>query len=181
MTTTDFNGRGKWSESAIVRRYARYVLQEKVSPRLKIASNRSHKGDETWLYPAVEAVIDGVGAGDVACAVICIELIEEDATMPFGRTLKANAARALRQREHLLKPVHSARLRTRIFELLVKGNVPREYREYAKLLRSLGLGPYWEQLDEINPKNQHVRKWIRYFRQHAGAEPKSSEVGEVDC
>ena len=48
--------------------------------------------------------------------------------------------------------------------MLVASQVPREYREYAKLLRRIGLGDGWpdarRRVDEANP---YVMRYVNYF------------------
>ena len=48
--------------------------------------------------------------------------------------------------------------------MLVANQVPREYREYAKLLRRIGLGDGWpdarSRVDEANP---YVMRYVNYF------------------
>ena len=89
--------------------------------------------------------------------------------MPFGRILKSNAARALRRAG--LSEQQVFRLRRRIVDMLLHGNTPREYREYAKLLRKIGLEERWAELESANQSNPHVKRWCEYFTRHAGSEP----------
>ena len=48
--------------------------------------------------------------------------------------------------------------------MLVAGQVPHEYHEYAKLLRRIGLGETWaaarSRVDEGNP---YVMRYVNYF------------------
>lgn len=48
--------------------------------------------------------------------------------------------------------------------MLVAGQVPHEYHEYAKLLRRIGLGEAWAaarlRVDEGNP---YVMRYVNYF------------------
>jgi hypothetical protein len=45
----------------------------------------------------MDAVVEGIRAGDPACSTIGVEFIEEDGKFPFGANLKSRTARALRQ------------------------------------------------------------------------------------
>ena len=59
---------------------------------------REHReGQSRWVYPVMDAVIEGIERGDKASIAIGIDFVEEDARFPFGKTLKSNTARALRQ------------------------------------------------------------------------------------
>jgi hypothetical protein len=56
------------------------------------------------------------------------------------------------------------RIRLRLVSMLLAGNVPHEYKEYAKLLKKLGLESYRENLEErINRSNQYVMKYFNYL------------------
>ena len=52
--------------------------------------------------------------------------------------------------------------------MLVASQVPREYREYAKLLRRIGLGDGWpdarSRVDEASP---YVMRFVNYFDRFA--------------
>ena len=110
----------------------------------------------------MEPVIEGIRDGDPACVELGVEFIESTHRQPFGRILHARVARALRQAA--LNPEHIARLRARILAMLVSGQVPHEYHDYAKLLRRIGLGEGWmaarEQVDE---SNTYVMRYVQYF------------------
>ena len=48
--------------------------------------------------------------------------------------------------------------------MLLTGNVPHEYKEYAKLLKKVGLENYRDKLEEsINRSNQYVMKYFNYL------------------
>ena len=102
---------------------------------------------------------------DRVCKIIGVELVEENRTMPFGRILKSNTARALRRTS--LDNNLQARLKNRIIGMLIKGKVPREYKEYAKLLRKIGIDRYdWQIIERHFPQdNIYTMKYYRYFKE----------------
>ncbi len=116
-----------------------------------------------WVYPVMDRVIEGINAGDGACVVLGIEFIEEDAGFPFGRILKANAARALRRAT--LTEEQKARVRRRVLRMLREGYVPREYEQYAKLLVRVGVNE--DELRAVGPHlkrgDARVRRFYDYF------------------
>jgi len=120
-------------------------------------------------------VIEGIVAGDSACIEIGIDFLEPRLVLPFGRSLHATTARALRRAA--LSSWQADRLRSRIYGMLQEGWVPAEFREYAKLLRRIGLGPEWPsvraRVDEANP---HVMRYVRYFETHAAETPTGARV-----
>jgi len=111
----------------------------------------------------MDMVIKGIEAGDVACMTIGVEFIEEDKKFPFGRTLKSNTARALR-RMHL-PPNLVARIQGRVLKMLIAGNTPSEYHEYAKLLRKIGFERLWLEVEAGVPRsNKYAMRYFEYFR-----------------
>jgi len=145
MEIIDYNGEGRWSLQGIKERYAAYARQSKVSPPLDLKPNEHEERNRRWIYPVMFQVIEGIEKGDKACIAIGVEFIEEDERFSFGRIIKSNTARALRRAE--LTSEQAERIRSRVVQMLIAEHVPREYREYAKLLRKVGLGDWWFSLN----------------------------------
>lgn len=159
MDLIDYNGEGDWSRSSILERYARYAERMRVTPRDLSPCEHTERG-RRWIYPVMENVIAGIEAGDPACIAIGIEFIEQDASFPFGKILKSNTARALRRAS--LTEAQQHRIRKRVLEMLRRGNVPHELREYAKLLKKIGVGA--DDLGDIDESNEHVARYRRYLK-----------------
>jgi hypothetical protein len=120
-----------------------------------------------WIDPVMDKVIEGIEAGDKACVAIGIEFIEENQGFAFGKRLKSNTARALRRaatRSELTQE-QMKRIRTRVLVMLLSGNVPYEYKEYAKLVRAIGLDrTTWHAVRaELGETNRRVIRYRRYF------------------
>ena len=114
------------------------------------------------MYPVMDRVIEGILAGDIACAEVGIEFIEQDASFPFGRILKSNTARALR-RSYML-PEQQERIRRRVASMLSSEYLPREFRQYAKLARKLGMADFLSaHQDILNLANPLVAHYLAYF------------------
>lgn len=111
----------------------------------------------------MDKVIAGIERGDPACMLIGIEFLEEDRKFPFGANLKARTARALRRSK--LSPALALRLKRRIVAMLGTGNVPREFREYARLLRRIGFEDFWPRIEqEASRGNRYVMRYYNYLR-----------------
>ena len=165
MTLHDYNGTGRWALEAVLGRYREYALRFRVTRARDLAPFEHVAGDERRVYPVMFRVIEGAEAGDAACVELCVELVESDQTMPFGMILKSNAARALRRAG--LTAEQQERVRRRVFGMLLAGRVPREYREYAKLLRRVGAGAWWDGVEErVDRGNPHVLRYYNYFKRH---------------
>lgn len=156
----DYNGQGKWSKDAIQQRYAEYCRQMHQQPKTDLTplTCAGH------VYPVMFKVIDGIKASDPACAAIGVDFIQEDTLFPFGRILKSNTARAPRQGA-LLTDGQKERIRRRVVSILITGTVPREFREYAKLLKKIGLGQYRTDLEQrVDRANPYVMRWYVYLK-----------------
>jgi hypothetical protein len=104
-------------------------------------------------------VIKGIRAGDLACIRIGIEFIVEDAKFPFGKTLKSGVARALRRAR--LSTMQQEQIRRRVFHLLAAGIIPHEYRDYAHLVRTIGIRR--EDVPEVASANPYARQFHANF------------------
>lgn len=162
MEIIDYNGQGDWTSDAILERYARYCQHLKVNNSINLIPQTLIQGDKKWIYPIMDAVIQGIEQGDAACKLIGIEFIEQDQKFPFGKILKSNTARALRRTK--LNEDDQERIRKRLVSMLISGNVPHEYKEYAKLLKRIGLKSYREDVEEqVNRSNQYVMRYFDYL------------------
>jgi hypothetical protein len=162
----DYNGTGDWTVEAVTQRYEAHSKRHGRATLRDLRPHDHREGDVRWVYPIMDAVADGIKAGDPACVDLGVEFIESAQKQPFGRILRARVARSLRQTS--LTSEHVTRLRVRILAMLVASQVPREYREYAKLLRRIGLGDGWpdarSRVDEANP---YVMRYVNYFDRFA--------------
>ncbi len=156
-----------WTGKEIKRRYSEYARQFKIAKRHPLPID-PHDRDH-WGRSVMHLVIQGIEAQDLACAQIGIELIEEDRGFALGAIYKSNTARALR-RCRPLTDEQISRIRVRIVTMLQSGEVPREYREYAKLLRTIGIGPHWEEIENAIPRNRFAARAKAYFLNHCRPE-----------
>lgn len=162
METHDYNGPGDWSLDGIRRRYRELAAELGVRVASELVPREHSEGNEHWIYPVMDAVIEGIERGDAACIELGVEFVESGHQQPFGRILHSNTARALRRAR--LIPSQAARLRSRILDMLVRGQVPHEFKQYAKLLRRIGLGEVWEEVrGRLDGSNPYVMKYSRYF------------------
>jgi hypothetical protein len=164
LEVIDYNGDGCWSRAEILGRYARYVTEIGIVARDLSPSEREDRG-RRWVYPVMMKVIEGIEAGDLACVRLGIEFIEEDAKFPFGKTLKSNAARALRRA--CLSDEQKQRIRQRVFGLLRAGHIPHEYREYARLVRKIGFDT--SEVPVVDVSDPYVARFRAYFEQAGGS------------
>ncbi len=121
----------------------------------------------------MERIAAGIRAGDRAAIRAGIDLLGQDHGRPFGMLLKADVARALRQHASLSED-QCVRLRARFADMLVRGYLPREYKEYAKLFRKIGLGQHRAAIAAVAASdNPFVRRWAWYLlTDHEGPRPR---------
>ena len=163
MELHDYNGLGKWSSGEILNRYSQYCREFKMLKPTDLSPVTHIKGDGKWIYPVMDKVIVRIEQGDPACRRIGIEFIEEDGKFTFGKILKSNTARALRRAE--LTIAEQSRIRRRLVTMLVKGNVPHEYKEYAKLLKKIGVNGHWDEIENnVDRSNKYVMKYYNYLK-----------------
>ncbi len=163
MKVRDYNGEGKWSKDEIIRRYTQYCRELTVLNPIDLSPEEHVKGEVKWIYPVMYKIIAGIEQGDAACKRIGIEFIEEDRKFTFGKILKSNTSRALRRSE--LTTEEKERVRRRLVRMLIEGNVPHEYKQYAKLLKKIGVGDYWNEIESsINRSNEYVMKYYEYLK-----------------
>jgi hypothetical protein len=161
----DYNGTGPWSRDEILRRYREHARRLQVFPVLDLTPDESGEGQRRWIHPVMDKVIAAIDTGDLACIQLGIELIQSDEKFAFGRTLKAHTARCLRRAP--LTPEQQELIRARVIGLLLAGRILREYREYARLLRKVGIGRWWDGVEErVDRGNRYVMRYYDYFRRH---------------
>jgi len=154
---------GQWSVPAVQARYVEYARMISGEISVPPAPREHVEGNVRWVYPIMQSVIEGIEHDDKACIALGLDFIEEDGRFPFGKVLKSNTARALRRAT--LKPDQAERVRERIAKLFLAGQIPHEFREYAKLLRHVGLGKWWPIIEQHTMlTNPYVKRYYEYFR-----------------
>ncbi|MBX3296629.1 MAG: hypothetical protein KF762_13075 [Acidobacteria bacterium] len=155
----DFNGQGRWSREEIERRFRSYAKAFgttglELNPRIYEA------GSTKWFYPLIEEVIVGIRQGDRACIELGVELIEDSDSMPFGKILKSDAAKALRHSAGHLSEDHRRRIRKRVADMLIEQYMPREFVQYVKLARTVGFA---EELERVRSEADLTNRWVRHY------------------
>jgi len=162
----DYNGKGFWSVDEVLRRYKEYAHQFGIeTPRdLRPLVHSTDRG--TWIYPVMDRVIEGIEQGDLACAQLGVEFIETSESFAFGMIIKSNVARALRR--VTLTEAQKERIRKRVVEMLMTGYLPREFRQYAKLVRKIGIREWLPLIKEqAELGDPWVQRYYSYFEEYA--------------
>jgi hypothetical protein len=134
--THDYNGPSEWSLLSLQERYQKIASSMGCEP--KELRPRIHKeGDTTWIYPVMDEIIDAAKLGDSPALELCLQLIEQDTSMPFGTILKSQAARALKKNSALLSLSQRQRIDARITDMDARNYKPREFKEYIRIQKRL--------------------------------------------
>ena len=165
MRIVDLNGNDHWSLEGIRQRYAAYAKEFRVGTPADLQPSTHTEGNTKWIYPVLEQAFAGVTVGDAACVQLAIDLVCDDSRFAFGKIYKDKAATLFRRVP--LSSSQQDQLRRRIVFMLQVGTIPPEYKCYAKLLRSIGLGPYREQLESVAPRGPRVQRYLAYFQSFA--------------
>lgn len=146
---------------AVVSRYREFARQFRIPVAAVIAEIEAG----TPTHQVLGRVMAAADAGDAACVELLVEFIHEDRKMYAGKGYKASAARTLKRAA--LNYGQEDRIRRRVVKMLLAGNVPYEFREYAKLLRRVGLGEWGPVIEREAPvENPWVARYVRDFRLH---------------
>lgn len=165
MKILDYNGNGFWSFESVLNSYKSHVQRYKVSSPSDLKPPVYTEGDTSRIYPIMDKVIECIERKYLACIEIGVEFIEESGSFPFGKILKYNTARALRRTSDSLTDEQKERIRKRVAEMLCTGYLPREFRQYAKLARKIGLGTWrWKIEREANLKSKWVSHYYKMIR-----------------
>ena len=159
MTVHDYNGEGRWSVASVIRRYDEYATRFCVENRHGLVPKEHRAEGRVWFFPVMEKVIAGIRAGDPACTEIGLEFIEESQSFPFGKILKAQTAKALRQFAALSESQRD-RVRRRVIEMLKTEYLPREFREYLKLARKIGIR---KELRAAQRQLNFENTWVQHY------------------
>ena len=172
MTINDYNGTGRWTLISTRDRYYSLAATLGVHTPNFPEPYRHLSSRGEWIYPAMNGVIAQAEEGDRACVELGLELIETDQSMPFGRLIKIKAARMLRRADLFNDQMN--RIRRRVLTIIDSNKICFEFRDYAKLLRSIGLPEDWREFcPNADSSNPCVHKYLLYF------EAQASENGGV--
>jgi hypothetical protein len=167
MKVYSYNGTGFWSVEEVLRRYAEYARVFGITQPRDRTPLTTLDGDIERIYPVMDRVIEGIEAGDLGCAELGVEFIQTSDSFPFGMTIKSNVARALRRTT--LTEAQKERIRRRVVEMLEAAYLPREFRQYAKLARKLGLSEFLQRIKQLAAlsSNARVQRYCKYFEENS--------------
>lgn len=150
MTRTfDYNSEGKWSVENVLKRYD--VLKSihtpakdfELKPRIHTDSNRGI----TWIYHIMNSVGDGILLGDQACVELAIQFIQDDVMDSHTGYIRERLARALKN--IALSDIQKKKITQTFMNQLKTGNMYKEFGEYIKLFKVIGIEDYREEINQL--------------------------------
>lgn len=167
----DYNPSARWGVADVQDRYRALHRQlggvDGFAPEPRCWTNAAGL---TWVYNIMESVTDGVQLGDAACIELAVGYLEADLMHSGTGYLRERIARALRHAP--LGDQQRERLRRLFVGQLRDGRMHKEYREYIRLFRRIGLGPYRAEIAVLAGTGQpdYVRRAaVRLLTDHKGA------------
>tara|TARA_Y100000589_G_scaffold321902_1_gene353995 strand:+ start:1210 stop:1704 length:495 start_codon:yes stop_codon:yes gene_type:complete len=156
----NYNSSGNWSVDSVQERYRNLSLQlGGVAGFYPEPRKYTNQRGASWTYNVMESVVDGVQLGDCACIELSIEYIADS---PMGSNtgyIRERMARALRHAE--LSDKQKARLAFIFINMLKTGKLYKEYREYIRLFKCIGINPYRPELCGLANSNKlYVRRAV---------------------
>ena len=144
----NYNPEGKWSVESVQNRYRKLSLEVGgvggYQPEPNVYTN---PGGTTWIYNIMESVVDGIQLGDMACVQLSIEYIQDNIMGPTTGYIRERMARALRNSE--LTNDQKKQLANIFLNMLHSGQLLKEFREYCRLFKVIGVDPYQNDIEQF--------------------------------
>jgi hypothetical protein len=121
----------------------------------------SYSLQRRWTAGILRPLTDRIKKGDLAAAEIGIEMMEEDRGLAFGSIIKSNLPRALAKCP--LTELQKERIRRRVVAMLLRKFMPKEFRQYAWLIRRIGLGSWQAHLESEADRSHPWVEWYLHY------------------
>jgi hypothetical protein len=156
----DYNADGRWSVAAVQARYRQLsnslggMAGFEPEPR-----TYTNPRGMTWVYNIMDSVVDGAQLGDKACIELCVEYIEANIMAPTTGYIRERMARSLCRVE--LTPRQKQRLAAVFVGQLEKQQLRKEFREYTRLFRKIGVESYRAEIERLASSDQaYIRRAV---------------------
>ena len=111
----------------------------------------------TWIYSIMDAVADGIQLEDRACIELSVEYIKDNIMESTTGYIRERMARSLR---HVtLSKDQKERLALSFMTQLEQQTLHKEFREYIRLFKTIGVEPYRKIIEKyLNSKKEFIRR-----------------------
>lgn len=109
-------------------------------------------------------IAGAVRNGDQKAARIAYSVLMKDPSLPFGKLIKSEFARALKKRADLLNADERDDLVRKTSELLSMEFCPREVEDYCRLVKRFGARAVQAVVDAAHAKNEKSQSLLAYLQ-----------------
>lgn len=109
-------------------------------------------------------IADAVKGGDQKAARIAYSILMKDPSLPFGKLIKSEFARALKKRVDLLNAEERDGLVRKTSELLSMEFCPREVEDYCRLVKRFGVEAVQAVVGTAHAKNEKSESLLAYLQ-----------------
>lgn len=157
----NYNHQWKWSVEAVRQRYTELRTRLGGAEGFELTPRTyTNKQGITWTYNIMDAVADGVQLGDRACIQLAIDYIEDNILGSTTGYIRERMARSLR---HADLEEHQKKQLASVFLMQLKqGNLRKEFKEYSRLFKTIGIEPYRKEIEKYaSSQRQYIQRAAR--------------------
>ena len=158
----NYNHQDKWSIDNVKKRYTRLCQLVQCTERFELIPDTytTPNGACTWIYNIMSSVVDGIQVGDKACIQLAIDYIEDNIMCSTTGYIRERMARSLRQVE--LTEYQKDSLAKTFLNQLDKQHLTKEFKEYIRLFKTIGIEPYVKDIEIFTQSNkEYIRRAAR--------------------
>jgi len=109
-------------------------------------------------------IANAIKDGDQKAAKIAYSILMKDPSLPFGKLIKSEFARALKKRVDLLNAKERDGLVRKTSELLSMEYCPREVEDYCRLVKRFGVEAVQAVVDTAHAKNEKSKSLLAFMQ-----------------
>ncbi|ESQ16763.1 MAG TPA: hypothetical protein DDY14_17360 [Chromatiaceae bacterium] len=140
----DYNPAGRWSADSVRTRYLNLRQQLGGVQGFELQPRTHTQRGRTWIYSIMDSVAEGIRLGDPACIELAVAYIEADVMISGSGYTRERLARGLC---HVpLTQMQKRRLAETFLRQLRQGTLRKEFKEYIRLFKTIGITEDREQI-----------------------------------
>ncbi|VAW71131.1 hypothetical protein MNBD_GAMMA10-1649 [hydrothermal vent metagenome] len=156
--TINYNPEGKWSVKNVQKRYndlaKRYKIKNQVTP---MPCTHTNKDGFTWVYNIMDSIAKNLEINDKAYTQLAIEYIADNVMGSTTGYIRETLARKLRRVD--LSENQKLMLINIFLVQLKSGKILKEYKEYIRLFKLIGVKPYTVEIEAcLNSKKNYIKR-----------------------
>ena len=120
-----------------------------------------HKG--VWGGRVLDNLTKGIKNSEQSAIDLGCELIAKDEKYIFGKIIKSNIARALKNNTKYISTYQQQQIFRVTLKLLGMEYFPRETEDYCKLVSKFDISGFVKELDSIKTHSENADHWVSYL------------------